>query len=55
VTTGKDAVKLVGGRLPPLVVVRLEVEVAEREFFAFLARGLAGRPARDETAVPAHQ
>jgi tetraacyldisaccharide 4'-kinase len=55
VTTGKDAVKLVGGGLPPLVVVRLEVEVAEREFFTFLARRLAGRPARDETAVPARQ
>jgi tetraacyldisaccharide 4'-kinase len=40
VTTEKDAVKL-AGRLPlPLLTVRLSVEVAEPDFFAFLASRL---------------
>ena len=47
VTTEKDAVKL-AGRLPlPMLTVRLTVEVAEPDFFAFLASRL---PASAKTA-----
>lgn len=44
-TTEKDAVKLAGRLLLPLVTVRLTVEVAEAGFFPFLASRIAVAPA----------
>jgi tetraacyldisaccharide-1-P 4'-kinase len=40
VTTEKDAVKLSGRLTLPLLAVRLSVEVAEPDFFGFLASRL---------------
>ena len=49
-TTEKDSVKLEGKTLLPVVTVRLDVEVAEPEFFPFLLSRISGEPERPRTA-----
>ena len=51
-TTEKDAVKLQGKTLLPVVTVRLEVEMGESDFFPFLLSRLAGGAPHRAASVP---
>ena len=53
-TTEKDAVKLEGKTLLPVVTLRLDVEVAEPGFFPLLLARISGEPRTGQTASARH-